>query len=94
MSDGQVTRNQGDEAKIIQEMNLRSYSQCINCPTCGKIGYTKSESQCNALNLIFAICLGQCWFCHQILKKKDLNCYDAEHRCVSCNTVVANYTAC
>ena len=95
MSDGTVAKNQvGDESKSIQEMNLRAYSACAVCPNCGKVGFSKSEQKPNVLNAVFCCCLGGCWGCHQLLKKKDLNCYDAEHHCAGCNHLLASYKAC
>ncbi len=95
MSDGIVTSNQGgDMSKIYQETNLRAYSACSICPNCGKTGFTKAEQKWNILNFVFCCCLGPCWACHQLYKKKDLNCYDAQHNCAGCNHPLASYSAC
>ena len=96
MSDNQTSKNQGEMvgANEIQAQNLRAYSACINCPHCGKIGFTRSEQTCNVLNFVFCCCCGECWFCHQLYKKKDLNCYDSKHTCSGCNKEIAEYKAC
>lgn len=94
MSDGRVNNNQGDESKAIQQLSLKAYSACMVCPNCGKIGFSRSEQKCNMLNILFCCCFPNCWYCYQVHSHKDLNCYDAEHKCTSCNTTVANYTAC
>jgi len=93
MSDGRATQNQGDQHVVNQTANLRSYGQCAVC-SCGKIGYTNAVQSCNVLNIIFCCCLPNCWYCYQIFKKKDLNCYDAVHTCSTCNKELAHYTAC
>lgn len=94
MSDGRVTNNQGDESKAYQTANLRSYSQCAVCHSCGRIGFTHAEQKCNVLNFLCCCFLPNCWFCCQIHKKKDLNCYDSEHFCGHCKVSLANYSAC
>ncbi len=92
-NDGITIKNTGDESKSIQELNLRAYSACAVCPNCGKVGFSKSEQKINVLNMVFCCC-GGCWGCHQILKKKSLNCYDADHHCAGCNHLLASYKAC
>ncbi len=96
MTDYQVTLNQPvvDEAQLRQSENLRSYSQCVVCPTCKKIGFSRADQQCNALNLVFGICLPSCWIAHQVFKKKDLTCYNSDHSCTYCNANIASYQAC
>jgi hypothetical protein len=94
MTDLKITMNQGDEAKVLQENSLRAYSECITCPHCGKVGFSRSTQTCNIINVIFCVFCPDCWFAWQIFKKKDLNCYDAEHRCTACNQMIANYNAC
>lgn len=94
MADLRVNFNQGDEAVRIQQENLRSNAACAVCPRCGKVGYTRAEQKCNVASIVFFCCLSECWFCYQILQKKDLNCYDATHTCTNCNTMIANYNAC
>jgi hypothetical protein len=86
--------NQGDSVFRIQENNLRAYPEFIICPNCSAMGVSRAEQKCNLANVVFACCFTSCWFAWQIYKKKDLNCYDSEHRCSSCNQMIANYTAC
>jgi hypothetical protein len=94
VSDGQVSRNQGNDLIIIQESNLRAYSACCVCPNCGKFGFSNSVQKYNWKNTLFCLVMPCFWFCHQINNKKDLNCYDAQHNCVGCNHQLADYSAC
>ena len=90
-----ATKNQNGMSSVeIQQTSLRSFSECINCPHCGKIGFSRTETKMNLCNFLCCYCTGGCWMCHQILKRKDLNCYDAKHTCAECGKEVANYSAC
>jgi hypothetical protein len=95
MTDLQVSLNQQvEESQTHQKANLRSYSQCVVCPNCKKIGFSRADQKCNPLNFVFAFFCFSCWLGWQTLKHKDLTCYDAEHSCTYCNQPLANYNAC
>ncbi len=61
----------------------------------GKATMTHVNHSCNIINLVFACCCGGCWYCHQIFKHKDLNCYNADHFLdAGKSQQVAAYSAC
>ena len=94
MSDGKTTTNQQQTTGTdLQSLGLRSYSEFAKC-SCGATGFTSVENKCNVGNFIFCCCFNQCWCCYQVVKHKDLNCYDADHKCSACNKNLAHYTAC
>ncbi len=89
--------NQGDfytntnTSFAIQRDSLRSYSECIVCPYCNKIGFSYTELKCNFISLLgFCLCT-KCWFLYNIIAKKDLNCYDADHKCYHCGNHISSY---
>jgi len=93
MTDMQVSLNQ-DESQLRQKSSLKSYPQCVVCPNCNKVGFSRTDQKCNSINLVFSIFFLPCWVGWQSYKKKDLTCYDAEHSCTYCNQMLAEYNAC
>ncbi len=74
---------------------LKTKSQLVACPFCKSQDFTKIESECSSLNLIFGIVtLGLFWAPHQFFRNKDLNCYNAKHSCVRCGQTLSEYRAC
>jgi hypothetical protein len=93
--DIQFTMNQTKPGpEVHQQMSLRSYSNYISCQKCGKSGYSDAEQKCNYASCIFFGICSLPWFIYKTLKKKDLNCYDSEHKCIYCGEAIASYKAC
>ena len=78
---------------VIQTLSLRAYSECVVCPHCHKVGFSRSEQKCNVISVVLFCCLPNCWYCYNVYKNKDLNCYDSEHKCSSCGTHISSYNA-
>ena len=72
---------------------LRSTSQFIVCPFCNQFVPTKTERSCSCPNICCFLFTGV-YPCFQILREKDLNCYNASHFCPNCNKLVHQYRAC
>ena len=82
MTSVEVTANQ---------TTLRSFPVYTNC--CGGSATTVTNKM-NTVSLVTLICLTGCWMCHQAYKRKDINCYDADHVCSKCGKSQGNYSAC
>ena len=74
---------------------LKSNPQFIVCPHCKGITPTRTEKSLSFKNALL-FCLGGpfIWGLVQMLRNKDLNCYDANHYCLKCNANLGNYKAC
>ena len=76
-------------------MNLKSNSQYVVCPYCKQITPTRTEKKMSFKNLLLCLCCSPTvWAGVQIFRQKDLNCFDAKHYCLRCNSLLADYTAC
>ncbi len=74
---------------------LKSNGQFISCPYCKSQQVTRTEQKLSLVNTLCGILTGPIpWLIFQSLRKKDINCYDAEHYCVQCGMKIANYKAC
>jgi hypothetical protein len=75
--------------------SLRSTSQVLQCPYCKTLAQTRAETELSPSNIICSIAgLGIGWCIFQKCRGKDLNCYNAEHYCIKCNSNLASYYAC
>ena len=73
---------------------LRSQPQFVVCPFCHSVCPTRTEKKLSFINTLFCVLIPQLWIAHQLLKDKDLNCYDSQHYCLKCNANLGNYSAC
>ena len=73
---------------------LKSYPQFIKCPLCGAVAPTMANRSCNIGNVCCFIFLPGWWWLCGMCKEKDMNCYDAQHICMSCQRPVYQYSAC
>ena len=76
------------------ESFFRSHSVYAKCTSCSSTAPTHVNQNCSLLNCLFGYYCGSYWFIYSSLKNKDLNCKNAEHKCASCGTTLANYSAC
>ena len=74
---------------------LKSSGQFIACPYCKAQGVTRTEETCSLFNVSCGVIFGPIpWILFQALRRKDINCYDAEHHCIQCGSKLATYKAC
>jgi hypothetical protein len=79
----------------INQINLKTASQKVTCPTCTKEIITEVNTKLNTCNTLFCIFgLYIPWLVLKCLKRKDFNCLDAEHICPNCGNILAHYNAC
>lgn len=76
-------------------MSLKSNAQFVTCPYCKHQSVTRADQTCSAGSVLCCVAFGgMMWLLFQALRKKDINCYDAEHFCIRCGNNLANYKAC
>lgn len=74
---------------------LTTKEQFIKCPYCKSGAMTRVESNISIQSTLFCIfSLGFPWAMTQLLRKKELNCYDAKHYCPACSNCIAQYNSC
>ena len=65
------------------------------CPFCKKVGVTKVDRSLNVCACLLCYGTGIVFYvCVQAIRKKDLCCWNAEHRCPFAGNVVGAYTPC
>jgi len=74
---------------------LKSSGQCVVCPFCKNQNFTRTEEKCSFANVGCGAIFGPVpWILFQAIRKKDINCYDADHFCLNCGSQLASYKAC
>ena len=73
---------------------LKSKPQFVVCHFCHSVCPTRTEKKLSFFNTLFCVLSPQLWIAYQVLKDKDLNCYDTQHYCLKCNANLGNYSAC
>lgn len=77
------------------QYGLKSSPKHISCPFCKKQGMTKVEQSCSvAAGVLCTVGLFLLPMCIQLCRRKDLNCTDADHYCISCGNKLASYKTC
>ena len=67
----------------------------LKCPFCHKVTATKVDRSLNVCACLLCYCTGIVFYvCVQAIRKKDLCCWNAEHRCTFCHQTVGAYTSC
>ena len=73
---------------------LKTHPKFIVCPFCHSICPTKVEKKINPKNAFCFILSPILWATHQLMRNKDLSCYDSEHYCIKCNKFLQKYESC
>ena len=95
-----VGANQEKEQPVGDEHtqdSLRSVSVCVKCPTCSYEGATRVTPSWNIITCLCGYFCTPFYCCYSMYKRKDWNCYNAEHRCASdkgCNALIGEYSSC
>ena len=85
------------EAKTDQtliEEACKAYPQFVNCPSCNAGAATHVENKISMVSGITCFFCVVCWSLFHIFKKRDLNCYDSEHKCGKCQKDLFSYKSC
>ena len=89
-----VVNNQGEIPPMDPE-KFKTTPVTLKCQFCHKVTATKVDRSLNVCACLLCYCTGICFYvCVQAIRKKDLCCWNAEHRCAFCGNVVGAYTAC
>ena len=73
---------------------LKSEPRFIACPYCKSTGITRTEKKISFKSTLLFLCSPLIWGAFQMCREKDLNCYDADHYCIYCNSKLNSYTSC
>lgn len=74
---------------------LGTTEQYLKCPYCGSTELTMSDKKCNAFSIITFIFGGFfLWLIVQAIRKKEINCWDANHSCRKCHRYLGCYKSC
>ena len=91
MSSLEVAKNETEKTVV---NTLRSHEVFTFCPNCRKGVATTTQKTYNVINTVLCVALNCVWMCNQMIKAKDMNCYDSVHTCSSCNKTLGKYSAC
>ena len=98
MTNNNINNNNND--RISNELNvlnssLKSNSQLVLCPYCNHLGFTNIDKSFSVSNLFCCLSFGAAaWIAFQVLRKKDISFYNANHKCTKCQNVLNDYKAC
>ena len=74
---------------------IRSSSFSTTCQHCKEKVMTKSVTKFNCGTCLFCCCTGIIiYFVIQLIRGKDICCYDAIHKCPNCKQIIAEYESC
>ena len=74
---------------------IRSSSFSTTCQHCQQKVMTKSVQTFNCGTCLFCCCTGMIIYCViQLIRGKDICCYDAVHKCPNCKQIIAEYESC
>ena len=77
------------------EQSLKTDPTTVKCPHCQFVGVTRTDTNCNCLNLCCCFCTGLIpWILFQACRGKEMNCYDSTHHCIKCGFRLGTKTAC
>lgn len=91
---------EGENNNLIN-MNLGDFSQFSTkpvfspCPKCKMLGFTEVKKKMSVNNLACCLVFSTLpWLFYQVLRGKELSCYNADHYCSNCKQMIAEYDAC
>ena len=91
----ELMNNQNSNYEIlVLSTILKSNPEFVVCPFCHNICPTKIEKKLNTKNVFCCLLSPYIWGIHQILRNKDINCYDTKHYCLKCNMSLGSYESC
>lgn len=79
---------------MAMESVLKSNPQYILCPYCKQVTPTKAMRSLSYWNTLLCVASPMIWGIAKIFRNKDLNCYDADHSCLSCGANLSKYKSC
>ena len=75
--------------------NFGTQPVSINCQFCRTPITTKVRTSLNFCNCLLCFFTSfTFWVCVQCIRKKEINCLNAEHKCPNCGQILGYYSAC
>ena len=78
---------------IINPKEFGSKPISTYCPSCRFPITTTSSRKLNCCSCLFCCCCIELWICLQCYRKKEITCWDYEHKCPRCGFIIGNYDA-
>ena len=89
------TTNNNEVLVNQQQDVLKSKSVIAICPSCKISSDTNAERSCSFGSCVcYLITTPVFWIIFQAIRGKDINCYDASHKCKHCGNYIGYYKAC
>ena len=92
-----VVVNQAQPQQVINVMNTQFGTQpvSITCQFCKTPVTTNVQKTCSCCACCLCCWTGLfIWICIQCCRKKEINCWDAQHTCPNCGQILGNYKSC
>ena len=97
-SQQQVVQNQAQPqvVQVIQgAQQFGTQPVSITCQFCQKPVTTEVIKTCNCCSCCLCCWTGLLiWICIQSCRNKEINCWDAQHKCPNCQQILGNYASC
>ena len=88
-----VIVNQGQPMITLTANTSSSFATV--CPFCKASITTTAIKSFNCCTCLLCYCTGLVFFCCvQLIRGKDVCCYDAQHKCPGCGQIIAVYDSC
>ena len=80
---------------VIRNPNFGTSPVPMVCQFCRNAITTKVMTSCSIGSVCLCLCTNVLiWLCVQLMRDKEVNCLDAEHRCPICGQVLGIYNSC
>lgn len=75
-------------------LNLKTSPTVLVCPFCKNNITTIVDTEFNIVNFCFCWFFFYIWIIAQLIRRKQLLCIDATHKCPSCGSIIGKYSSC
>ena len=92
-----IVVNQAQPQQVINVVNAEFGTQpvSITCQFCKTPVTTNVQKTCSCCAFCLCCWTGLLiWICIQCCRKKEINCWDAQHTCPNCGQILGNYQSC
>ena len=90
-----VVVNQQAPVAMVNPEIFKTDPLSITCQNCKQNITTLVNKKFNIVTCLLCFCTGIIFYvCVQCIRGKDICCFDAEHNCPRCGSVVGTYTSC
>ena len=92
-----IVSNQSQPVQVVNVVSntFGTKPVSITCQFCKNPVTTQVKKTCNCCSCLLCFVTSFVfWVLVQCFRNKEINCWDAEHRCPSCGQMLGNYTSC